>query len=61
MIIRIDKGFMGELQKKGYDLDYRNLAEIYQAFRHKQGQRAEMVTCNEGEEEASERHNQAPF
>jgi hypothetical protein len=51
MIIRIDKCFVMELQKKGYDLDYTSLVEIYQDFRKKQGETAEMATSNEGEEE----------
>jgi hypothetical protein len=61
MIIRIDKGFMVELQKRGYDLDYRNLAEVYQTFRQRLGARAQDMTSSEGEEEASERHKARPF
>jgi hypothetical protein len=54
MIIRSDKGFMGELQKIGYDIDYANLLEAYQAFRKKQGEIVEVATYNEGEEGATE-------
>lgn len=57
MIIRIDKCFASELQKKGYDLDYASLFEIYQTFRQKQGETAEMATSNDVEEGATESQN----
>lgn len=33
MMIRVDKFFIEELQKNGYDVDYKKLVEIYKSSR----------------------------
>lgn len=33
MMIRVDKFFIEELNKNGYDIDYKKLAEIYKSSR----------------------------
>lgn len=37
MILNCDKFFVGELQKYGYDIDYKKIMDIYKASRNSEG------------------------